>query len=86
MTGSEAHAVSAGTSGWTPDRDWFARSGLEVARDLLGALVTRRAPEGDVTVRITEVEAYQGERDPGSHAYRGRTDRKSTRLNSSHWE
>lgn len=60
-----------------PDREWFARSGLEVARDLLGALLTRRSPEGDVTVRITEVEAYQGEQDPGSHAYRGRTSRNA---------
>lgn len=60
-----------------PDRGWFARSGLEVARDLLGALITRRSAEGDVAVRITEVEAYQGELDPGSHAFRGRTARNA---------
>ena len=60
-----------------PEREWFARSGLDVARDLLGAVVTRRSPDGDVAVRITEVEAYQGERDPGSHAYRGRTSRNA---------
>lgn len=58
-----------------PERDWFARPGLEVARGLLGALITRHSAEGDVTVRITEVEAYQGELDPGSHAFRGRTAR-----------
>ncbi|WP_093183370.1 DNA-3-methyladenine glycosylase [Sanguibacter gelidistatuariae] len=58
-------------AGQQPDRAWFARPGIDVARDLLGAHLTRRDPGGDVTVRITEVEAYQGEQDPGSHAFRG---------------
>jgi DNA-3-methyladenine glycosylase len=43
----------------------------EVAPTLLGAVL--RA--GDVAVRLTEVEAYAGESDPGSHAFRGRTPR-----------
>ncbi|WP_127570966.1 DNA-3-methyladenine glycosylase [Georgenia faecalis] len=51
------------------------RSALEVAPDLLGALVVVRGPEGEVAVRLTEVEAYEGARDPGSHAYRGPTPR-----------
>ncbi|WP_051217848.1 DNA-3-methyladenine glycosylase [Nocardioides insulae] len=46
----------------------------EVAPRLLGALVSH----GDVAVRITEVEAYDGAGDPGSHAYRGRTVRNAT--------
>ncbi|WP_251150794.1 DNA-3-methyladenine glycosylase [Cellulosimicrobium sp. Marseille-Q4280] len=58
-----------------PGRGWYARDVHDVARDLLGALLTRRSVDGDVTLRITEVEAYDGERDPGSHAFRGRTDR-----------
>jgi DNA-3-methyladenine glycosylase len=43
----------------------------EVAPALLGALVRANG----VTVRLTEVEAYAGASDPGSHAYRGRTPR-----------
>ncbi len=43
----------------------------EVAPTLLGAVL--RA--GPVAVRLTEVEAYAGESDPGSHAFRGRTPR-----------
>jgi DNA-3-methyladenine glycosylase len=44
---------------------------LEVAPRLLGAVVRH---EG-VAVRLTEVEAYDGPSDPGSHAYRGPTRR-----------
>lgn len=47
---------------------------LEVAPALLGA----RLSHGGVSVRLTEVEAYDGSGDPGSHAYRGRTPRTAT--------
>ena len=50
---------------------------LEVAPDLLGAVVEHRSPHGVVAVRLTEVEAYDGERDPGSHAFRGQTPRNA---------
>jgi DNA-3-methyladenine glycosylase len=46
---------------------------LEVAPRLLGATLRH----GDVAVRLTEVEAYDGAGDPGSHAHRGRTDRNA---------
>lgn len=61
--------------GRPPARNWFARDPLVVAGDLLGTYLTHRTDDGDVTVRITEVEAYRGADDPGSHAYRGRTGR-----------
>ena len=40
---------------------------LEVAPRLLGAVLRH----GEVAVRLTEVEAYDGPNDPGSHAFRG---------------
>ncbi|GAB3600051.1 DNA-3-methyladenine glycosylase [Angustibacter peucedani] len=48
---------------------------LDVAPDLLGSVLEHRTPEGFVAVRLTEVEAYDGPRDPGSHARAGRTPR-----------
>jgi DNA-3-methyladenine glycosylase len=50
---------------------------VDVAPRLLGALVRSVTDEGEVVVRLTEVEAYDGARDPGSHAYRGRTARNA---------
>lgn len=53
-------------------RSFFARDVLDVAPELLGCTFTH----GGVTLRLTEVEAYAGERgDPGSHAFRGETPR-----------
>lgn len=46
----------------------------QVAPRLLGGVLRH----GDVAVRLTEVEAYAGPADPGSHAYRGRTKRNAT--------
>ncbi|MEV1070245.1 DNA-3-methyladenine glycosylase [Streptomyces sp. NPDC050263] len=66
----------------TPDRTplprtFFDRPVLAVAPDLLGRLLVRTTPEGPITLRLTEVEAYDGPNDPGSHAYRGPTARNS---------
>ena len=54
-------------------RDWFRRPVLELAPLLLGCALARTTGDGTVAVRITEVEAYAGTVDPGSHAFRGRT-------------
>lgn len=59
------------------DRDFLARSPLEVAPRILGSTIIADSPEGRVTVRITEVEAYLGDQDPGSHAFRGQTNRNA---------
>ncbi len=52
---------------------FYDRDPLVVAPELLGKVLV--TPNG--SGRIVEVEAYDGENDPGSHAYRGRTPRTS---------
>jgi DNA-3-methyladenine glycosylase len=66
--------VGAGLTETTLDRAFFERPVLDVAPDLLGVVLSH----ADVAVRLTEVEAYDGEDDPGSHAFRGRTSRNAT--------
>lgn len=46
---------------------------LEVAPRLLNAVLRH----GEIAVRLTEVEAYAGPDDPGSHAFRGKTRRNA---------
>lgn len=53
----------------------LSRRGLDVAPMLLGAFLTSTLGGEKVTVRLTEVEAYEGAEDPASHGYRGRTPR-----------
>ncbi len=50
---------------------------LEVAPRLLGATLRHESADGAVAVRLTEVEAYDGADDPGSHAYNGMTRRNA---------
>ena len=52
-------------------RAFFARRVLDVAPELLGCHISHAG----VTVRLTEVEAYDGSNDPGSHAFGGLTPR-----------
>ncbi|NJQ02065.1 DNA-3-methyladenine glycosylase [Streptomyces zingiberis] len=68
-----------GSPGRAPlPRDFFDRPVLDVAPDLLGRVLVRNTPQGRIELRLTEVEAYDGESDPGSHAYRGRTERNAS--------
>ncbi|HJQ75754.1 MAG TPA: DNA-3-methyladenine glycosylase [Acidimicrobiia bacterium] len=53
--------------------DALAGAPEEAAPSLLGAHLVSNVGGVEVRVRINEVEAYKGEDDPASHAYRGRT-------------
>ena len=66
--------MGSGLTETTLDRVFFERPVLDVAPDLLGVVVSHSG----VSVRLTEVEAYDGEDDPGSHAFRGPTSRNAT--------
>jgi DNA-3-methyladenine glycosylase len=48
-----------------------------LARGLLGKFLVRATPHGPVAALITEVEAYDGERDRACHARNGRTARNA---------
>jgi len=52
-------------------RGFFARDPLSVAPALLGCILRRTDADGTVAIRITEVEAYAGELDPGAHSHSG---------------
>jgi DNA-3-methyladenine glycosylase len=56
-------------------RQQLSGASYDVASQLLGCTLTHADEEGTVSVQLTEVEAYSGEEDPASHAFRGRTPR-----------
>jgi DNA-3-methyladenine glycosylase len=58
-------------------RRFFARDPVVLARDLLGRVLFYRTPEGLLAGGIVETEAYTGDADAASHAFRGRTPRNA---------
>ncbi|MBI4547298.1 MAG: DNA-3-methyladenine glycosylase [Ignavibacteriae bacterium] len=63
-------------------RSFYLRPTLTVAKDLLGKYFCRRIDRQLLIGKIVEVEAYLGETDPASHAYRGQTIRNEVMF----WE
>ena len=58
-------------------RSFFRRPAPVVAPELLGCVLVHETVDGVVAVELVEVEAYTGETDPASHAFRGRTARNA---------
>jgi DNA-3-methyladenine glycosylase len=56
-------------------RSFYLRPTLTVAKELLGKYLIRKIGDRTLVGKIVEVEAYLGENDPASHAYRGKTKR-----------
>ncbi|MBR5914069.1 MAG: DNA-3-methyladenine glycosylase [Selenomonadaceae bacterium] len=57
------------------NREFYLRSGLEVARDLIGKKLVHNSPEGLTSGIIVETEAYMGAIDAAAHSYKGLTER-----------
>jgi len=58
----------------TLPRSFYDRDALAVAPELLNKVLVGNG----VSARLVEVEAYRGDQDAGSHAFRGRTARNAT--------
>lgn len=57
-------------------RNFYSRSPVTVAKELIGKILVRRLEDGTpLQGIILETEAYGGKFDPASHAYRGMTPR-----------
>lgn len=56
-------------------REFYSRRTTVVAKELLGKIIVRRIGNIRIEGKIVETEAYGGEDDPASHAYKGVTKR-----------
>ena len=74
MLGRQADGAGPGA---VLPREFFGRPALSVGARLLGCVLEHETAAGLVAAELTEVEAYEGESDPASHAFRGRTARNA---------
>jgi DNA-3-methyladenine glycosylase len=81
--GVAAHAPdTTARHSFIADRSWFDRSAAEVAPDLLGTILVHDTPDGRISGRIVEVEAYLGPEDLAAHSSRGKTPRNGVMFGS----
>ena len=57
------------------ERSFYSRDTETVAKDLLGKILVHETKEGTCKGKIVETEAYFGDKDPASHAFRKKTKR-----------
>lgn len=58
-------------------RSFYLKPTLEVANDIIGKTIVYNSPQGKMSARIVEVEAYIGMDDPACHGAVGKTKRNS---------
>ena len=62
-------------------RQFYTRNLLFVARDLLGKVLVKKSGSKILSGKIVEVEAYHGDYDQASHAFKGKTNRNEVMFN-----
>ena len=62
-------------------RQFYTRNLLFVARDLLGKVLVKKSGGKILSGKIVEVEAYHGDYDHASHAFKGKTKRNEVMFN-----
>lgn len=56
-------------------REFYIRNLIPVARNLLGKILVKKSGSKIISGKIVEVEAYHGDYDQASHAFKGKTKR-----------
>ncbi len=56
-------------------REFYNQDGITVAKQLLGAVLVRKTPQGITAGKIVETEAYMGEIDAAAHSFKPRSPR-----------
>jgi len=59
------------------EKDFYLRSVLKVAKELLGKILVRKTGDNILAGKIVEVEAYRGKDDQSAHSFGGKTERNS---------